>query len=282
MGEFKINKVVPDEPKYCDYIQEKIDIAKENGATYELADEDLRIQRLYDQEELTTKDDIKNIDRVLSMDDGKEYLVVSKNVVFYTTQKQGGQDILVYKDSYSTNEGIVELPLKTVNEEGVTNTNQTRLVYTIPFSAAKVDEYLKKAGGKVVALRFYEGATTSNRLPNSIPNVGNRDYFVEATWTELLYGKEKKVLNSMVSRLDEVRKGLKNSEKEQKQEQQQEKVVEKEEEVVQKTSSTVQESNKPVSENKNNTSNESETKQTSTTSTTTSVKALNSKQPSKQ
>lgn len=272
MGDFKINKVVQDEPKYCPYIQEKIDIAKENGATYELDDEDFRIQRLYDQEELTTKDDIKNIDRVLSMDDGKEYLVASKNVVFYTTQKQSGKDILVYKDSYSTNEGIVELPLKTVNEEGVTNTNQTRVVYTIPFTAAGVDEYIKKAGGKVVALRFYEGATTSNRLPNSIPNVGNRDYFVNATWTELLYGKEKKVLNSMISRLDEVRKQLKGSEKE-------EPVVEKkQEEIVQKTSSTVQESNKPVTENKN-TSNESETKQSTTTTT---LKALNSKQPSKQ
>lgn len=277
MGDFKINKVVQDEPKYCALIQEKIDIAKKNGATYELDDEDFRIQRLYDQEDLTTKDDIKNIDRVLSMDDGKEYLVVSKNVVFYTTQKQGGQDVLVYKDSYSTNEGIVQLPLKTVNAEGVTNTNQTRLVYTIPFSAAKVDEYIRKANGKVVALRFYEGATTSNRLPPSIPNVGNRDYFVEATWTELLYGKEKKVLNSMVSRLDEVRKGLKGTEKQE--EPQQEKIVEKKEEVVQKTSSTVQDSNKPVTDNKINTSNESETKQTSST---TSVKALNSKQPSKQ
>lgn len=276
MGEFKINKVVQDEPKYCDYIQEKIDIAKENGATYELADEDFRIQRLYDQEELTTKDDIKNIDRVLSMDDGKEYLVVGKNVVFYTTQKQGGQDVLVYKDSYSTNEGIVELPLKTVNEEGVTKTNQTRIVYTMPFTAAGVDEYIKKAGGKVVALRFYEGATTSNRLPNSIPNVGNRDYFVNATWTELLYGKEKKVLNSMISRLDEVRKQLKGTDKKE-----EEQVVEKkEEQVVEKTSSTVHEDNKPVTGNKTNTSNESETKQ-STTSTTT-LKALNSKQPSKQ
>jgi hypothetical protein len=209
MGDFKINKQIQEEPKYCDYIQQKIGIAKENNATYELDDEDRRIQALYDQQDLVTRDNIKSLDRVLSQGDGKEYLVANKNVEFYTQQtRPDGKTVLVYKDSYSANEGIVNLPIRSVNEDGIEQTNTTRIEYTEPFTASKVDEYIKKAGGRQIQFRFYEGAVTSNRLPNSIPRVGNRDYFVEATWDELQYGKEKKVLDSMISNLPEVRKEL--------------------------------------------------------------------------
>ena len=206
---FKIEKQAADEPKYCDYIQEKIDIARENGAVYDLVDEDYRIQALYNQENLVTKDKIKVINRVRSTDDGKEYLVVNKNVDFFTPNAQDPKKPGVYKDRYSTREGIVELPLKTTNPEtGEVEVKQTGLVYTIPFSASKVDEYLEKAEDQVSIpqLTFYEGATTSNRLPSNIPTVGNQDYFKDATWTELLLGKEKKVINSMVNRLPEIRK----------------------------------------------------------------------------
>ena len=206
---FKIEKQAADEPKYCDYVQEKIDIARENGAVYDLVDEDYRIQALYNQENLLTKDKIKVINRVRSTDDGKEYLVVNKNVDFFTPNAQDPKKPGVYKDRYSTREGIVELPLKTTNPEtGEVEVKQTGLVYTIPFSASKVDEYLEKAEdqGSIPQLTFYEGATTSNRLPSNIPTVGNQDYFKDATWTELLLGKEKKLINSMVNRLPEVRK----------------------------------------------------------------------------
>jgi hypothetical protein len=205
MGNFKIEQQAQAEPVYCDYIQEKIDIARENGAVYELADEDYRIQALYDvKPELQTKDVIKVINRVRSNDDGKEYIVVNKNVDFLT---QDG----VFKDRYSTREGIVELPLKTTNPDtGAAETKQNRLVYTIPFSASKVDEYLEKAEGQgsIPQMTFYEGATTSNRLPSNIPAVSNPEFFKEASWTELLVGREKKLLNSLINRLPDVRKEL--------------------------------------------------------------------------
>ncbi len=208
MGNFKIEKKAADEPVYCNYIQEKVDIARQNGAVYELDDEDNRIQALYNQEDLTTKDKIKTINRVRSNDDGKEYIVVNKSVDFFT---QDG----VYKDRYVTREGITELPIKTTNPEtGGTETKQNRLVYTIPFSADKVDEYLEKAEGQggIPTLTFYEGAVTSNRLPSVIPTVGNAEFFKEATWNELLLGKEKKVINSLENKISEVRKSNKQQE----------------------------------------------------------------------
>lgn len=205
MGTFKIEKQAEAQTQYCDYIQEKIDIAQENGAVYELADEDYRIQALYDQEGLETKDVIKVINRVRSNDDGKEYLVVNKNVDFIA---QNGS---IVKDKYSTREGIVELPIKSINPDtGATETKQNRLVYTIPFSGSKVDEYLEKAEGQgsIPQLVFYEGSTSSNRIPNNLPSVTNPEYFKQASWTELLVGREKKVLNSHMNRLPEVRKEL--------------------------------------------------------------------------
>ena len=202
MGNFKIEKKAADEPVYCDYIQEKVDIAKQNNAVYELDDEDNRIQALYNQEGLTTKDKIKVINRIRSNDDGKEYIVVNKNVDFSTPDG-------VYKDRYSTREGIVELPIKTTNPEtGATETKQNRIVYTIPFSASNVDEYLDKAEdqGGLPTLTFYDGSTTSDRLPSVIPVVGNPEFFKEATWTELLLGREKKIINSLENKISEVRK----------------------------------------------------------------------------
>ena len=207
MGNFKIEKKAADEPVYCDYIQEKVDIAKQNNAVYELDDEDNRIQALYNQEELTTKDKIKVINRIRSNDDGKEYIVVNKNVDFFTPDG-------VYKDRYSTREGIVELPIKTTNPEtGATETKQNRIVYTIPFNASNVDEYLDKAEdqGGLPTLTFYDGSTTSDRLPSVIPVVGNPEFFKEATWTELLLGREKKIINSLENKISEVRKSGKGS-----------------------------------------------------------------------
>lgn len=202
---FKVEQQAADEPKYCDYIQEKIDIAKQSGAVYELVDEDYRIQALYDQEDLVTKDKIRTINRVRSNDDGKEYLVVNKFIDFYDKDN-------TYKDRYVTKEGLVELPLKTINPEtGATEVKQTRLKYTVPFSAGKVDDYLETAKdqGSIPTLTFYDGAVTSNRLPSNIPTVANAEYFKEASWTELQIGKEKKVINSLINRLPEVRKELK-------------------------------------------------------------------------
>lgn len=218
MGNFKIEKQAAEEPTYCDYIQEKIDIARENGAVYELEDEDNRIQALYDQNnpKLITQDKIKVINRVRSTEDGKEYLVVNKNVDFYIPNQSDPKKAGVYKDRYSCREGIVELPIKSINPDtGATETKQTRLEYTIPFSAGTVDEYLTKAedSGIIPQLTFYNGSTTSDRLPSVLPTVGNAEYFKEASWQELLVGQEKKVINSLTNRLPEVRKELKTDSK---------------------------------------------------------------------
>jgi len=246
MGNFKIEKKAADEPTYCDYIQQKVDIARENGAVYELDDEDNRIQALYNQEDLTTKDKIKTINRVRSNDDGKEYIVVNKSVDFFT---QDG----VYKDRYVTREGITELPIKTTNPEtGGTETKQNRLVYTIPFSAGKVDEYLEKAEGQggIPTLTFYDGAVTSNRLPSVIPTVGNAEFFKEATWNELLLGREKKVINSLENKLSEVRKQDKSeSQFKQKQEQSPPKEEVNKQEVVKENSNIVAEKKSTESNN---------------------------------
>lgn len=222
MGNFKIEKQAVEEPKYCDYIQEKVDIARKNGAVYELVDEDNRIESLYGQNnpKLTTQDKIKVINRVRSTEDGKEYIVVNKNVDFFTPSEspQNNKTQLVYKDRYSCREGIVELPMKSINPEtGATEIKQTRLEYTIPFSAGKVDEYMKKAedSGVIPQLTFYNGSSTSDRLPSVLPTVGNVEFFKEATWQELLVGQEKKVLNSLTNRLPEVRKELKTTDSKQ-------------------------------------------------------------------
>lgn len=202
---FKINQAVADEPKYCDYIQEKVDIAKEHNASYELTDEDVRIQALYDNENLITKDFVKQISRVKV--NNKEFLVVSKNVDFYSRDEQDANEPGAYFDRYSTVEGIVEIPVRTNSTTASTEAaTPTRIVYTIPFNKDNLEKYAENNDG--ITYRFYEGTTTSNRLPSTVPTVTNLEYFREASWDELLLGREKKVLNSMVNRLPEVRKDL--------------------------------------------------------------------------
>lgn len=202
---FKINQQSVDEPVYCDYIQEKVDVAKKHNATYELVDEDIRIQALYDNENLITKDVVKQLNRVKV--NQKQYLTVNKNVDFFTRSE--GEDKNQpgdYFDRYSTIEGIVEIPVKTSVTASSDAPTPTRIEYTIPFTKENVNKYLTNNDG--IIYRFYEGTTTSNRTPQTIPSVTNVDYFKDATWDELLIGREKKVLNSMVNRLPEIRKEL--------------------------------------------------------------------------
>ena len=199
---FKINQAVVDEPKYCDYIQEKIDVAKEHNATYELVDEDIRIQALYDNENLITKDVIKQINRVRV--NGKEYITINKNVDFFTRDEKDANEPGAYFDRYSTVEGIVEIPVRTSATAASDAATPTRIVYTIPFNKDNLNKYARNNDG--IVYRFYEGTTSSNRLPSSVPSVTNLEFFSEATWDELLLGREKRVLNSMMNRLPEIRK----------------------------------------------------------------------------
>lgn len=202
---FKTIQEQPDQPKYCDYIQKKIDIAKEHNAVYELVDEDNRVQALYDDENLLTKDHIKQIKRVkVNEEDGKEYLVINKTVDFYTRDEKDANKTGAYRDRYVEVEGIVEIPVKSTSPNS--ESTPIRIEYTIPFTKEEVNKYAKKNEGIIYG--FYEGSKTSTRTPTVIPTVTNLEYFRDATWDELLLGREKKVLNSMINRLPEIRKEL--------------------------------------------------------------------------
>jgi hypothetical protein len=197
---FKVIKTENNEPQYCDYIQEKINIAKQFGAVYELNDEDYRIQGLYNRKDLRTEEVIKSISRVRSPEDGKEYLVVGKDVNFYN------KDTGIYVDRYSTREGIQEVPIIVTNDLGNPESTQNRIKYTIPFSAEKVDEMVEDAeNSDVIPLQFYNGSATSNRTIRSKTTVGNLDLFKGATWQELRLARENKTVSSMVNNLDELR-----------------------------------------------------------------------------
>lgn len=205
---FKIIKEQQQQQKYCDYVQNKFDIAQAYGARYELSDEDIRIQKLYDDNTLKPVEKVRSIARVKKIEDGQECLVVSKEVVF--VDKLTG----MYRDRYTVRDGLVELPLKVTNEDGVTETSQVKLEYDIPFSKSKVKEYVRKAGDRGVQLRFYDGPETSNRIPHKTQVVGNLQYFTNATWEELLLGKEMGLVSSRVNRLDEVRESVPEQERE--------------------------------------------------------------------
>lgn len=204
---FQIIKDPQQQKQYCDYIQNKLDIAKANNARYELTDQDLRIQKLHDDTTLKPVEKIRSIARIKKLEDGQECIVVNKQIVF--VDKISG----MYRDRYSVKEGVVELPLKTTNEDGVTEASQIKLEYNIPFSKSKVMEYVKKAGSRGIVLRFYDGAETGNRMPSRTQVVGNLKYFTDATWEELLLGKEMGVVSSRVNKLDEVREDIPESER---------------------------------------------------------------------
>lgn len=202
---YKLIKETPQQKKYCDYIENKFAIAKQYNTIYELSDEDMRIQKLYEDNRLQPVDNIKMISRVKAQEDGEEYLTITKNVDFINKITK------TYHDRYSDVEGITELPLKITNEEGVEESSQLQLVYTIPFSKQKAKEYLKKPTAKTAQLRFYIGPVTANRAPIDPVVVGNTQTFTDATWEELLLGREKKIISSRINRIDEIRKEMKES-----------------------------------------------------------------------
>lgn len=200
---FRIVQDAPEQKKYCDYIQNKLDIARRYGAVYDLTDEDLRIQRLYDDNRLQPVDVIKMISRVKAMEDGEQYITISKNVDFINKVTK------TYHDRYTDVEGVTEIPLKITNEEGVEQSTQLQAVYTIPFTKQKARELIKRAGRSDVQFRFYTGPVTTNRPIIDPVVIGNADTFIEATWEELLLGREKKFVSSRVNRLKEVRDEMK-------------------------------------------------------------------------
>ena len=203
---YKIIQEAPEQKKYCDFVQKKFDIARQYNARYEIGDEDLRVQALYDNPSLKPVEEVRALNRVKKVEDGSECLVVTKNVRFI--DKISG----ALKDRYIRHEGLTELPLKVTNEDGVTEASQTKLEYYIPFTKAEVMKYMKQAGSKGVALKFYEGPETGNRVIRTKQVVGNLKYFTDATWEELLLGKEMGLVSSRINRLEEVRENIPKSE----------------------------------------------------------------------
>lgn len=199
---FKVIKDAEAPRKFCDYIERKFETARKYTTTYDLTDEDIRIQKLYDNPDLKPVEVINTISRVKRDEDGKEVLTIKKKVNFIH------QVTKLYKDSYSTVEGITEIPLRTTNEDGVTEATLTQLDYYIPFNKATVNEYLKKAGGRPVKFRFYRGPETNSRIVTDAMVVGNVDMFTDATWEELELGKEKKLVSSRLNKLAEIRSDI--------------------------------------------------------------------------
>lgn len=203
---YKIIKQPEEQKRYCDVVQKKFDIARQYGARYEIGDEDLRIQALYDNLGLKPVEEVRSLERVKKVEDGKECLVVTKNVRF--VDKITG----ALRDRYIRREGLVELPMKVTNEDGATETSQLKLEYDIPFTKTEVMKYMKQAGGKGVTLKFYEGPENGNRVIRTKQVVGNLKYFTDASWEELILGKEMGLVSSRINRLDEVRENIPKSE----------------------------------------------------------------------
>lgn len=199
---YKVIKEAEAPKKYCDYIEKKFEIAKKYATVYDLTDEDKRIQKLYDNPDLKPVEKIRSIARVKKEEDGQEAIVVSKTIQFIH------QVTKLYRDSYTTNEGIIEIPLRTTNEDGVTEATQNHLDYYIPFSKETVNEYIKKANGRPIKFKFYHGPMTNSRMVTDAMIVGNKAMFTDATWEELELGKEKKLISSRLNKIEEIRKDI--------------------------------------------------------------------------
>lgn len=199
MSSFKVIKQADIRPKWCDYIQQKIDIAEKFNTVYELNDEDLRIQKLHEDTNLRNEEQVREVSRV-RLPDGKQKLIISKRVNFYDNNT-GAQ-----KDSYIYTEGRTEEPIVTMNDKGEAVVLQKRLNYTIDFNGSKVDDYIKDGSG--TQLSYFDAPMTSGRTePNHIL-VGNLETFKSAKWEELLYGTELKNISSMINKLPETRRKM--------------------------------------------------------------------------
>lgn len=196
MANFKVAKQADIRPQFCEYIQNKIDVAERNDTIYELTDEDLRIQRLYEDKNLRAEEQVRELSRVLT-NDNKEKLIASKRVNFYDVNTGA------LKDSFIFTEGRHEEPIVTINERGERVALQNRYEYTVDFSPEKVDDFLDQNG--VVQLTYFQAPSTAGRTEPTHILVGNVQTFKQATWPELLYGTELKNISSMVNKLPETR-----------------------------------------------------------------------------
>lgn len=199
---FKILKQEAQAPEYCDYVKKKIDAAAAKGVVYELEPEDLRIDALYKDTNLYTEKRLISIDRVLV--NRKEYLVAAYEVVFFNIDTNKQVDRYIDYEGRSVDPTVIQDP-KT-NAQSVTPTGT--FVYDIPFSPAKVDEFINTYGGaEPNEFRYYAASTSPTRKVTPV-EVKRKEFFKNASWDELLIGKEKRYTSSTTNKLPTLRKEL--------------------------------------------------------------------------
>lgn len=203
---FKILKQEAQAPEFCDYVKNKIDVAAKKGVVYELEDEDRRIDALYKNTDLYTEKRLISLDRVLV--NKNEYLVATYEVAFFNSET--GKQV----DRYIDYEGKRVDPVVTqdprTNELKVTPVGS--LEYDLGFSPAMVDEIIKKYGGEPDEFRFYTASNSPAKKVTPV-EVKKKQFFANATWDELLIGKEKKYTSSTTNKLPTLRKEVAYEEK---------------------------------------------------------------------
>src|ERR1044072_1876867 len=187
-GEFKFLKQKQKEAPHSLLVQKRIDLAAKKGMTYELSDEDKRIDKLSNNPNLVESLKIRTIDRV--MVNGEEKLVVS---VEHTFRDGEGN----YVDRFI--ERVGESLDPTVKRNPDTNEVSTignTVVRDIDFSPEKLNSVVSELKGDTsgVLYRFYNGSEAEARPVNgNIYEVKNADFFKEASFDELNLGRESKM-----------------------------------------------------------------------------------------
>jgi hypothetical protein len=207
MGSFKIVKQEAQAVEYSDYIKRRIDLAANEGTVYEFDDEDRRIDALHKNPNLYSEKRLLTMDRVNVRN--KEYLVLGVEVSFYNVNTS------TKADRYIDYIGKIQKPDKTVdprtNQLTVTSTHS--LYYDIEFSPEKVDQFISQFN-MPDEFRFYSG--TNNPSTDIKPvEVKRKEFFRNATWDELLMGKEKEYTSSTQNKLSKLRREIDYEERQQ-------------------------------------------------------------------
>lgn len=199
-GEFKILKEKKKEAPHALIVQKQIDLAAKKGMTYELSDEDRRIDKLANNPNLVESLRIKTVDRV--MVNGEQKLVVSVEHTF----KDGEGN---YADRYIERVGEALEPVVRRNPDTNEVTTLSNIVIRdIDFSQENLDKIISETKGDTsgVLYRFYNGSEAEARPINgNIYEVKNAQFFREATFDELTLGRQEKVTSLIQNKLPEIR-----------------------------------------------------------------------------
>jgi hypothetical protein len=207
MGSFKVVKQEEQAPEYSDYIKRRIDLAANEGTVYEFDDEDRRIDALHKNSNLYSEKRLLTMDRVNVRN--KEYLVLGVEVSFFNVNTQ------TRADRYIDYIGKTLKPEKTVDPR----TNQLAVTpvyvlhYDIEFAPEKVDQFITQFNAPD-EFRFYTATTNPNTDIKPV-EVKRKEFFRNATWDELLMGKEKEYTSSTQNKLSKLRREVDYEERQQ-------------------------------------------------------------------